>query len=124
MSRYAKLTEILDWGILLTVVCLMAIGLLCVYSSTTAVGSAILARQMLWICIGMVFLAIAFFVDYRTLMYSAWPFYALVVTTLVLVFVIGREISGARRWIVHGAAAHAAVRDRQDLCDHLDGILG
>ena len=77
MSRYAKLTEILDWGILLTVVCLMAIGLLCVYSSTTAVGSAILARQMLWICIGMVFLAIAFLVDYRTLMYSAWPFYGL-----------------------------------------------
>jgi LPS O-antigen subunit length determinant protein (WzzB/FepE family) len=27
---------------------------------------------MLWVCIGMVFLAIAFLVDYRTLMYSAW----------------------------------------------------
>jgi len=102
VSRYAKLTEILDWGIILTVICLMAIGLTCVYSSTTAAGSAILVRQTLWICIGMVFLAVAFFVDYRTLMYSAWPLYGLVVLTLVLVFVIGREISGARRWIIFG----------------------
>lgn len=102
MSRYAKLTEIIDWGILLTVVCLMAIGLLCVYSATTAVGTSILVKQVLWICIGMVFLAVAFFVDYRRLMYSAWPLYGLVFVALVLVLVIGREISGARRWIILG----------------------
>lgn len=102
MSRYAKLTEILDWGILLTTVCLIAIGLLCIFSSTTAAGTSIIIRQMLWVCIGMVFLAIAFLVDYRTLMYSAWPLYGLVILTLALVFVIGREISGAQRWIILG----------------------
>jgi rod shape determining protein RodA len=102
VSRYAKLTEILDWGILITTVFLMAIGLLCVYSSTAGMGSGIFVRQLLWICIGTLFLAIAFLVDYRTLMYSAWPFYGLVVTALVLVFVIGKEISGAKRWIVMG----------------------
>ena len=102
MSRYAKLTDILDWGILVTTFFLMAIGLLCVYSSTAGMGSGIFIRQLLWICIGTLFLAIAFLVDYRTLMYSAWPFYGLVVSALVLVFVIGREISGAKRWIILG----------------------
>jgi rod shape determining protein RodA len=102
VSRYAKLTEILDWGILVSTFFLMVIGLLCVYSSTAAMGSGIFIRQLLWICIGMLFLAIAFLVDYRTLMYSAWPFYGLVISALVLVFVIGREISGAKRWIIFG----------------------
>jgi cell division protein FtsW (lipid II flippase) len=80
----------------------MAIGLLCVYSSTFGIGSSIFFRQMVGICIGIVFLAIAFIVDYRTLMYSAWPFYGLGVLGLLLVFVIGREVSGARRWIIFG----------------------
>ena len=102
MSRYAKISANLDRGILLTTVCIMAIGLLCVYSSTAGTGSGIFFKQVLWICIGTVFLAIAFIVDYRTLMYSAWPFYGLVVTALVLVFIVGREISGARRWIIFG----------------------
>jgi rod shape determining protein RodA len=102
VSRYAKLTEILDWGVLVTTFFLMVIGMLCVYSSTAGMGSGIFIRQLLWICIGMLLLTTAFLVDYRTLMYSAWPFYALMVTALVLVFVIGREISGARRWIVMG----------------------
>ncbi|MGD0822234.1 MAG: rod shape-determining protein RodA [Desulfomonilia bacterium] len=102
MSRYTKISENLDRSILWTTVCIMAIGLLCVYSSTFGIGSSIFFRQMVGICIGIVFLAIAFIVDYRTLMYSAWPFYGLGVLGLLLVFVIGREVSGARRWIIFG----------------------
>lgn len=102
MSRYAKITETLDWGILLTTVFLMAIGLLCVYSSTSGTGSGIFFKQLLWICIGTVFLVVAFAVDYRSLMYSAWPLYGAVVAILVLVLIFGREISGARRWLIFG----------------------
>jgi len=86
----------------MTTICIMAIGLLCVYSSTAGIGSGIFIRQVLWIFIGTVFLAIAFIVDYRTLMYSAWPLYGFVMAALAVVFVIGREISGARRWIILG----------------------
>ena len=102
MSRYARITENLDWGILATTAVLMVIGLLCIYSSTSVVGSGIFFRQLLWICIGTFFLVVAFAVDYRNLMYSAWPLYGAVLLALVLVFIIGKEISGARRWIVFG----------------------
>ncbi|HOS97558.1 MAG TPA: hypothetical protein PLU54_07885 [Deltaproteobacteria bacterium] len=60
MSRYAKITENLDWGILLTVVFLICIGLLCVFSSTSGTGSGIFIRQLLWICIGTMFMVVAF----------------------------------------------------------------
>lgn len=100
MSRYARITENLDWGVIVTTFFLLVIGLLCVYSATSASGSGIFFRQLLWISIGTFFLIVAFAVDYRTLMYSAWPLYGAVLLALVLVLVIGREISGARRWLV------------------------
>jgi rod shape determining protein RodA len=102
MSRYAKITDNLDWGVLIITCFIICIGLLCVYSSTSGSGSTIFIKQLLWISIGAFFLIIAFAVDYRTLMYSAWPLYGCVILTLVLVFIIGREISGARRWIIFG----------------------
>lgn len=102
MSRYAKITENIDWGILLTTFFLLFIGLLCVYSSSSSAGSGVFYRQLLWIGIGSFFLVVAFAVDYRNLMYSAWPLYAAVVLALILVFIVGREVSGAKRWIALG----------------------
>jgi rod shape determining protein RodA len=102
VSRYAKITDNLDWGILVTTILIICIGLLSVYSSTSGTGSTIFIKQLVWIAIGTFFLIIFFVVDYRTFMYSAWPIYGLTVLALVLVFILGREISGARRWITFG----------------------
>ncbi|HOJ13699.1 MAG TPA: rod shape-determining protein RodA [Deltaproteobacteria bacterium] len=102
MIRYERIAQHLDWGVVTTTCALVVIGLMSVYSSTSASGPSIFLRQLTWVCMGCVFLVAAFAVDYRNLMYSAWPFYALVLLGLVLVFVIGREISGARRWIELG----------------------
>jgi rod shape determining protein RodA len=102
VSRYAKITDNLDWGILTTTFLIISFGALCLFSSTSGTGSSIFIKQLLWICIGTFFLIIAFAVDYRTLMYSAWPLYGLTIIALLLVFVLGREISGARRWIIFG----------------------
>lgn len=102
MSRYAKISDNLDWGILTTTFFIICVGLLCVYSSTFGTSNSIFIKQLLWICIGSLFLILAFAVDYRTLMYSAWPLYGITVLFLLLVFIIGREISGARRWVIFG----------------------
>jgi rod shape determining protein RodA len=102
MSRYAKISDNLDWGILMTTFFLISFGLLCVYSSTYGTGSSIFIKQIIWIFIGIFFLIIAFALDYRNLMYSAWPLYGLVILALLAVFVLGRNISGAKRWIILG----------------------
>jgi rod shape determining protein RodA len=102
VSRYAKISDNLDWGIITTTFLLICFGLLCVYSSTFGTGSSIFIKQVIYICIGVFFLIVAFALDYRNLMYSAWPLFALTVIALLSVFILGREISGARRWIILG----------------------
>jgi rod shape determining protein RodA len=102
MGRYARITQNLDWGIILTTSALLVLGLMSVYSSTSAAGTSIFYRQLLWVGIGALFLIAAFVVDYRNLMHFAWPLYGLVVLSLALVLLAGREISGARRWIALG----------------------
>lgn len=102
MGRYARIPEHIDWGIILCVVAILCMGLMCVYSSTQAAGPSIFFRQLLWVGIGTVFLILAFAVDYRHFMYLSWPLYFFVLFGLVVVLVLGREISGARRWMSVG----------------------
>lgn len=102
MSRYAKITDNIDWGLLITTFAIIFIGLLCLYSSARVTNPTIFYKQILWVLVGTFVMVLVFIVDYRMLMHSAWPLYAFVVVALVLVLVIGREISGARRWLSLG----------------------
>jgi rod shape determining protein RodA len=102
MSRYKKITDNIDWGLLITTFAIIFIGLLCLYSSAGVTNPAIFYKQLVWILLGTLVMTLVFIVDYRVLMHSAWPLYLFVILTLVLVLVIGREISGAKRWISLG----------------------
>ncbi len=102
MSRYAKITDNIDWGLIATTFAIILIGLACLYSSAGESNPAIFYKQIIWILVGILTMAVVFIIDYRVLMYSAWPLYLFVIISLLLVLVIGREISGARRWISLG----------------------
>ena len=62
-------------------------------------GVALAWRQLSWVGIGLVALLVVASVDYRSLVRVAPAFYVLGVSLLVVVFVLGRTVSGARRWI-------------------------
>lgn len=102
MSRYSKITDNIDWSLIATTFAIILIGLLCLYSSARVTSPAIFYKQILWILVGIIIMAVVFIVDYRVLMYSAWPLYVFMVVTLILVLLVGREISGARRWLSLG----------------------
>jgi len=102
MSRYARITDNIDWGLITTTMAIVFIGLLCLYSSSRVTNIAIFYKQLMWIMIGVPVMLIVFIVDYRVLLRSAWPLYILMLIGLVLVLMVGREISGARRWISLG----------------------
>ncbi len=102
MSRYAKITDNIDWGLIITTFAIIFIGLLCLYSSAWVTNPEIFYKQIVWILVGTVVMALVFVVDYRMLMHSAWPLYGCVIITLVVVLIVGREISGARRWLSLG----------------------
>ena len=68
-------------------------------------GGTVVYRQLLWFGVGMVALVVLASIDYRRLVRIAPLFYLLGLVGLASVFVLGRTVSGARRWIAVGSVS-------------------
>ena len=65
-------------------------------------GGGVALRQLAWVGIGLVALLAVATLDYRRLVRMAPLIYVVGLTGLVTVYLLGRSVSGARRWIVLG----------------------
>ena len=65
-------------------------------------GGSVVVRQILWFVVGLVALVLLASLDYRRLVRVAPGLYLLGLAGLAAVFVLGRTVSGARRWVVLG----------------------
>ncbi len=91
---------------LLTVtIMLMCIGVVMIYSSSSIYaweqykdGFFFLKRHLLFMFIGAILTFIVMCIDYRRLRKFAKPLLLVAIILLVLVLLIGREVSGAKRW--------------------------
>jgi cell division protein FtsW len=100
-----------EYGILVAIVALAAIGILMVYSSSamkaylqTDNTFAIVGPQILWAALGLVAMVVMMRVDYRLLRLASLPLYIAGIAGLALVFVPGlnRVVGGSARWLVIG----------------------
>ncbi len=93
-----------DWTLFVLVLLLSIIGLLNIYSAgfslTEMRQTPYYLKQIQWILIGVLGMAIAFFVDYRFLGRHAYVIYLLSIALLAVVFVSGYATRGSQRWIV------------------------
>jgi cell division protein FtsW len=108
-----------EYGILVAIVALAAIGILMVYSSS-AIKSflqrddtfAIVGPQILWASLGIVAMLVMMRVDYRWLRVASIPMFIVGVAGLMLVFIdeINIEVGGSARWLKIGPlpAVHPA----------------
>ncbi|MBN1557550.1 MAG: rod shape-determining protein RodA [Lentisphaerae bacterium] len=99
-----RLLRGLSWPMFGITLLLSALGVLFVYSacyaSVEGTMRALYRRQLLWAGVGLAaYLGFAAF-DYRRLRRLTWWIYAGSLLLLVLVLLIGTEISGARRWLM------------------------
>jgi cell division protein FtsW len=103
-----------EYGILVSIVALAAIGILMVYSSSAIKAFlerdntfAIVGPQILWASLGIVAMLVMMRVDYRWLRVVSIPMFIVGVLGLLLVFVpfLGRVVGGSARWLVVGPAA-------------------
>jgi rod shape determining protein RodA len=98
-----RLLQNVDWPLLGATV-----GLVILSSSTLAslhvgrAGGGVAVRQIAWFGVGIIALVIMASLDYRRLVRAAPLLYALGLGALVAVFLIGRTVSGARRWLFVG----------------------
>jgi len=89
-------------GPLVAAFSLSLIGLATVASASAEQTEGLLARQALWVVVGLAALTFALFFDYHVLVEAAPTFYGLGLLALVLVLVLGHEAGGARSWFAVG----------------------
>jgi rod shape determining protein RodA len=98
-----RLLQNVDWLMLAA-----AVGVVIMSATTLAslnvgrVAGAVSLRQLLWAGVGVVALVLVASVDYRRLVQLGPAFYVLGLGGLTVLFLLGRTVSGARRWILMG----------------------
>jgi rod shape determining protein RodA len=93
-----RLYHHIDWAMIAAILALCAIGLANIQSATGGF-TRVYYTQIYGILIGLVALAIALAVDYRTLCDKSHWIYIAVVVLLVYVLFFGAVRGGSRRWI-------------------------
>jgi len=88
----------LNWPILTSVILLLSVGILVIYSSSTELAT----QQFIFACFGLAFYFIISKLNYEAFKTLAKPLYIIVLALLLLVFILGFETRGSIRWIPLG----------------------
>ena len=95
-----------DWTLFIMVLVISGIGLLNIYSAgfslTDLRQTQLYIKQVQWILIGLVGMALAFFIDYRFLSRHAYIIYGISIVLLLVVLAAGYATRGSQRWIAVG----------------------
>ena len=95
-----------DWPLFVTVCAIAVIGVVNLYSATSPIGSTlrdVYITQIYWLTLGAGVAVLVAAIDYRFYERHGWAIYGAGLVLLVLVFLLGREVRGATRWISFGA---------------------
>jgi rod shape determining protein RodA len=91
------------WVLLILALMIAAVGIVEIYSTTAHTALAGQARrQIYWILLGTFLAVLVSRLDYHLFVEQAIWLYALSVTSLVVLLVVGPRIGGARRWFALG----------------------
>jgi rod shape determining protein RodA len=96
INRYNKI-DIWLFGFM---VCLVIFGLLAIYSASNGVGTIdLFYKQLIWSGIGLVVMAIVYYIDCRKIMEYSYFLYLSGLFLLILVLFFGTKVSGATSWL-------------------------
>lgn len=106
-----------DYLTLLVWTLLVGIGLVAIYSTTHGPAAENMlesvrhnfTRQFVWAGICLVGIGIALVLPVRFYRHAAYPIYGLTIALLVAALLFGREVNGARSWIVVGSVSLQAA---------------
>ena len=106
LKRVINYVASFDYIQILSVLLLLTIGLVFIYSTGQQVGTASASlfwlKQVQWIVMGACFWTVMACTNYRDLKPLVWIFYVLCLILLVVVLIFGLKIYGARRWLDFG----------------------
>lgn len=99
MGSYRTLRD-LDWALLILSLLICGLGVLQIFSATQGTKwQNAWWKQVVWVLVGLLLMWLISSIDYHTLLGQVPVLYAGMVVLLLLTFVVGSKIFGARRWI-------------------------
>jgi rod shape determining protein RodA len=102
----SRLRDEFDWPLFLLVATLATIGVVNLYSATSAQGGVrgeLYIQQIYWLAVGSGVAVIVAAIDYKYYERYAYGAYIASVVALVAVFLLGRSVRGTHRWIHIGS---------------------
>ncbi|WP_271004876.1 rod shape-determining protein RodA [Listeria seeligeri] len=103
MNQQNKLAGRIDYGIVLSMMLLMIISLVSIYSAqltNNQYDANFVVKQAMWFVVATFAIIVVMQLDYDRLMKWSYYFYGLGLFMLVFVLFFGKEIKGAKSWIV------------------------
>lgn len=99
-----RLIENFDWSIIWTLLAIITIGLLSIYSALYPQIQArptnnLFIKQIIWLATGFAVLSGSLFINYQRLRSLSPWLYGLIILLLFVVLVAGREVHGSKRWL-------------------------
>lgn len=91
-----------DWGLLILVLLIAAIGVLNIASATASysmVDTSYTVKQLIWVLIGLIIIVMVCSIDYHLFGDVAYWLYGIAMAMLLVVLVIGKSSMGATRWL-------------------------
>ncbi len=105
-TLFARLRDNFDWPLFITACLLAVIGDINLYSATSvepAPFTEAYIQQVYWLVGGAIAAGFLATIDYRKLERYAYLLYGMGLLSLLLVFILGREVKGSSRWIYLGS---------------------
>jgi rod shape determining protein RodA len=94
-----RVVRSIDWVVVTLTVAIAALALTNLESAAGGSGSGMIREQAIYLAVGAVALIAAASVQYPVYYRLAYPMYAVGVSLVVLVFVVGKTLNQARRWL-------------------------
>src|SRR5438309_10380133 len=111
MAKYLSPRDI-DWTVLLIVLLICGVGVLQIYSATRDTDyTSAWWKQVVYVLGGLVFMWIALYIDYHTMLHYVPALYIGSVGALLVTYLIGEKAYGSKRWIPMGFGVHLQVSD-------------
>jgi rod shape determining protein RodA len=91
-----------DWTLLALVLGICTVGIINIYSAGYSIGDRpfpLYLKQIQWVFLGMAFMMLIYFIDYRVINEAAYIIYGISIALLVVVFLYGYTTRGSQRWI-------------------------
>lgn len=100
-----RVNDLLDWGMLLSVVGLLAMGLISIYSATFDAGTSVyFKKQLVYAGVGFTLALVCYFLPERWIREFSYAMYGVGILMLIAVLIpgIGKVVNGQQCWIQIG----------------------